>query len=414
MKLLRLAAAACAALLIPTGVSTARPAAAMDSREESRQILVMLRLSPDHYRPNSSYGGDYGDRATGNARRRLAQRIAKRNGLELVETGWPMPLLGIDCYVMRVPGDAAVDAAIARVAADPQVAWSQPMQLYRARADSDPLFATQPAASLWRLADLHRIATGRGVTVAVVDSKIDTAHPDLAGQFVADRDFVTPSARAPELHGTEVAGIIAAKADNGVGIAGIAPGARLMALRACWQDGATADATFCTSLSLAKAIDFAIQRGAKVINLSLAGPPDRLLEALLQAALVRNIAVVAAFDPTLPGGGFPASKSGVIAVANEGMASLPPHVYAAPGQDVPTTQPGGKWYLVDGSSFSAAHVSGLIALVREEHASAPVTALVATGTDGGAVDACATLLRQVSKSCDCACAVSGALADSVH
>jgi len=410
MKLLRLLAAVCALLLTPPPAS-----AAPDSGAESREILVMLRLSPDHYRPNASYGGDYGDRATGNARRRLAQQVARRNGLELVDTGWPMPLLGIDCYVMRVPGDGAVDAAIARVEADPQVAWSQPMQLYRAKAStSDPLFATQPAATLWRLADLHRIAIGRGVIVAVIDSKIDVTHPDLAGQFVADRDFVAPPARAPELHGTEVAGIIAAKADNGIGIAGIAPAARLMALRACRQDGASADATFCTSLSLAKAIDFAIQRGAKVINLSLAGPPDRLLEQLLQAALARNIAVVAAFDPSLPGGGFPASKPGVIAVANEGMASLPPHVYAAPGLDVPTTQPGGKWYLVDGSSFSAAHVSGLIALVREEHATATGTALVAAGPDGGAVDACATLLHAVSKICDCACALRGALAGGGH
>jgi subtilisin family serine protease len=96
----------------------------------------------------------------------------------------------------------------------------------------------------------------------------------------------------------------------------------------------------------------------------------------------------------------------VIAVANESLASLPSGVYGAPGDDVPTTQPGGKWYLVNGSSFAAAHVSGLIALVREEHRGSSRSALVAARPTGGTVDACATVLR-VSAECDCSCAIAG-------
>ncbi len=82
---------------------------------------------------------------------------------------------------------------------------------------------------------MHKIATGRGIRVAVIDSGIQANHPDLAGQVIVNRNFVAGQAEVAEDHGTGVAGIIAAKADNGVGIAGVAPDARLLGLRACWQ-----------------------------------------------------------------------------------------------------------------------------------------------------------------------------------
>lgn len=408
---LRLAWAMTLGLLGATVALAEQPASVAPVGNESREILVMLRLTPDHFRPNASYGGDYGDSQTSAVRRHIALRIAHKNRLALVQDGWPMPLMGVDCYVMRVPDGLTVDEAITDVSRDPQVAWSQPMQVYRTQGGAgrivDPLLAVQPAASLWHLAALHHIATGRGIIVAVVDSKVDVHHPDLAGQFVADRDFVSARPQAPEVHGTGIAGVIAAKADNGIGIAGIAPDARLMALRACWQTGSSdAAPTLCNSLSLAQAIDFAIRHAARIINLSLSGPSDRLLLQLIGIARSRGIAVVAAYDPHLPDGGFPASVAGVIAVADESsLASLPAGVYGAPGRDVPTTQPGGKWFLVDGSSYAAAHVSGLIALVREKHDLEPRAILVASRVGGGTIDACATLLG-ASQSCPCNCALA--------
>lgn len=370
---------------------------------DRRQILVMLKMPPPHFRPGASYGGGYGDTTALAARRREALGIARRHGLALVDS-WPMPLIGVDCYVMRVPAGIALDAAIARVSKEPRVAWSQPLQTYEARGSpppatipNDPLYRAEPAATLWRLSDLHRIATGRGVTVAIIDSKVDVAHPDLTGQFTANLDFVTGRAAASEAHGTGVAGIVGAKAGNGIGIAGIAPGARMMALRACWQT--SAGPTLCNSLSLARALQYAIEHGAGVINLSLAGPADPLLAQLIAAAAARNVSVVAAYDPVLPQGGFPASLPGVIAVAAESGQSLPARVFGAPGRDVPTTQPGGKWYIVSGNSYAVAHVSGLVALARQ--ARAKVT-LVRSAT--GAVDACATL-APVTPGCDCSCAL---------
>lgn len=389
-------------------LAQAQEAAPAPAPAAARQVLVMLRLPAPHFRPNGAYSGAYGDKATSSARRRIAQRIAHSAGFELEES-WPMPLLGVDCFVMRVPDGMNVEDAVARLSADPQVLWAQPMQVYRTlgtdQRASDPLFPVQPAGAAWRLAELHRVATGRGVTVAVIDSRVETAHPDLAGQFAANRDFVVGHPGAPERHGTGIAGVIGAKADNGLGIAGVAPGARMMALRACWQTAAGGDApTLCDTLSLAKALHFAIDNGVEVINLSLAGPPDPLLARLVDIAVARNISVVAAYDPQLPKGGFPASEPGVVPVADQALPSRPIAVYGAPGRDVPTTQPGGKWYFVNGSSYAVAHVSGLLALARQEHKGAPPRLATAPGGNG-AIDACATVFR-LSSACGCNCAIA--------
>ncbi len=281
------------------------------------------------------------------------------------------------------------------------------MHLYHgqgaATAANDPLFRAQPAAIEWRLNDLHQIATGHKVRVAVIDSMVEVNHPDLKGQVELLKNFVSGQSDAPERHGTGVAGIIAARADNGSGIAGIAPQARLLALRACWQTAQRQVETLCNSLSLAEALHFAIDHQAQVINLSLSGPQDALLSRLLDIARQRGITVVAAYDTALPHGGFPASQAGVIAVAEESLEAVPAGVYRAPGRDVPTTQPGGRWFLVNGASFSAAHVSGLMALVRERSRYPPGAAsLLISNLGGGKIDTCATLLKVVGP-CDCAC-----------
>ena len=409
--------ALCASAVLPAPADAHPQNATIQQQQQtSREILVMLRLPPSHFRPNANYSGAYGDKASASARRRVAVAIARRNGLT-IEDNWPMPLLGVDCFVMRVPEGGTVDDTLARLTGDRQVLWAQPMQLYHAQGgaqlENDPLYAVQPAAGAWRLADLHRVATGRGVTVAVIDSKVEASHPDLIGQFSANRDFVVDHPTNAEQHGTGVAGVIGAKSGNALGIAGVAPGARMLALRACWQMRlAAATPTVCDTLSLAKALHFAIDSDAKVINLSLSGPFDPLLARLVSIALSRHVSVVAAYDPSLPKGGFPASETGVIAVADQALPSRPAAVYGAPGRDVPTTQPGGKWYFVNGSSYAAAHVSGLLALARQERGVAAFRIATTPGAQGN-IDACATVLP-ISTNCDCRCALERAVAGARH
>lgn len=409
LRYLLAAVALLAPLALQPAVSRAQAAATAGS-VPARQILVMLKAPPQHFRLGAGYGGRYGDAASLAARRRSAEGIARKNGFTVVD-GWPMPLLGVDCYVMHIADGVSVEEAVRRVSRDPRVAWSEPMQLYQMQGGArsqraDPLYPIEPAAQSWRLADLHKVATGKGVSVAIIDSKVEVTHPDLSGHFVAQQNFLNQDAARAEQHGTAVAGIIGAGAGNGVGIEGIAPDARMMALRACWQvkSNSSSPPTLCQSLSLARALQYAIDHKANVINLSLSGPPGPLLTKLISLAQSRNTTVVAAFDPTLPKGGFPASMPGVIAVADQSLQNIPANVYGAPGRDIPTTQPGGKWYLVNGSSYSVAHVSGLVALVREHRASRPL--MLARG-QSGRVDACASLLR-TTRSCDCDCRLSQA------
>jgi len=403
LRALVIGAALCLAFAAPAGAQDPPPAAATPA---AGQILVMLRLPPEHFRPNSSYGGGYGAASGMAARHRMAERLARLHGLTVVK-GWPMPVLGVDCYVMAVPAAQTPTEAAAALSREPDVAWSEPMQTYHgqseAAAPNDPLYAMQPAAKTWRLADLHRIATGRNVKVAVVDSRVDTNHPDLAGQILVSRDFIPEHPGEAESHGTAVAGIIAASADNKMGVAGVAPKARLMALRACWQQP-TGPETLCDTLSLARALSYAIENNAQVINLSLSGPPARLLERLMDVAKARGALVVGAVDPKVAQGGFPASYAGVIAVASDG-AAVTRSEFQAPGRDIPTTQPHARWSLVNGSSFAAAHVTGLLALVREKdpHGMDPVHIVVARG--GREIDACATLLRVSAPCGECTCPI---------
>ena len=366
-----------------------------------RQILVMVKHPPDHYRAGGGYGGGYGDELAQSARQRLARSIARRYGLTFIDN-WPMPMIGVDCFVMAVPAGRSTSAVAEQVSRDGDVDWAEPVELYSARAaPNDPLYAAQPAASQWHLADLHQMADGRGTRVAIVDSGIDATHPDLVGQLLTNRNFVSGRPFVAEQHGTAVAGIIAAKADNRIGIAGVAPGAKLLGLRACWQLKGPSPATACDTLSLAKALYFAAETRPDVINMSLSGPDARLLRALLGAALGRGATVVGAVDPKRPDGGFPASVPGVIAVSDASVAGSRGDVYVAPGRDVPTTQPGGRWFIVNGSSFAAAHVSGLVALMRERRHAAPI-AFVSPRRGGGPIDACATMVR-IAGACDCAC-----------
>lgn len=332
----------------------------------AHQVLVMLRLPPQHFRADGAYGGGYTGDAARAARRRVAAELAGSHGLKLVHA-WPMPAIGVDCFVLEEAGGGPIERALASLAQDPRVLWAQPVSLYEGMAAGpergDPLFRVQPAGRDWQLAALHRASTGRQVAVAVIDSGVDPGHPDLLGQVALHENFVEGAPGVTEAHGTAVAGIIAARAGNGVGIAGVAPEARLMALRACWErPGAPVR---CNSFTLGRAINYALMHDAKIINLSLSGPPDRLLQALLDAALARGIVVVGAADPRQADGGFPASHPGVIAVAPAGNAAAPAGSLRAPGADVPTCLPGARWGLVTGSSYAAAHVSGLAALLAQ-------------------------------------------------
>ncbi|MBY0240334.1 MAG: S8 family serine peptidase [Burkholderiaceae bacterium] len=398
-----------------------QPALSTAAQDETapREILVMLHLPAPHFRPDGYHGAHYRDDAGRAARRRIAEALAREHGLLLLED-WAMPVLNVDCYRMQLPPGTPSAAVLETLARDARVKWAQSVNSYSAQAAADPLYPVQPAAQPWQLAQVRNVATGRQVLVAVLDSGVDADHPDLAGQVPVRENFVDGQRYAGETHGTAVAGVIAALAGNGIGIEGVAPGARLMALRACWQlaDGATR----CNSFTLGKALNFALLHGAHVINMSLSGPDDRLLQQLIDVARARGVRVVGAYDATRADGGFPASHPGVFAVLSEGAPqsgspSGPPsgktagHLLAAPGRDVPTTLPGARYGMVSGASYAAAHVSGMMAVLSELKPRLPLAALRASlvpaqhGAVATSIDFCATVTRITGK-CPCGCAPS--------
>jgi subtilisin family serine protease len=409
-----LLAALCACGVASTGFCRAAETL-VDGHATERQVLVMLRAAPPHFRPDVDYAGGYDTRVGRDARRRIAEALASQYGLRIIDS-WPMVALGVDCFVMESTGNDSLAPLVERMSADARVESIQSMNLFRVLAHNDPLYLLQPSAKLWHLDEIHKVTTGRQVRVAEVDTGVEIDHPDLAGQVAVTRNFVDERSSVAEVHGTAVAGIIAARADNGQGIAGVAPGSRLMALRACWQAPGESAAAVCNSFTLAKALQFSLDERAEVINLSLGGPRDRLLERLLDVASARGIAIVAAVDADGRDGGFPASHPGVLAIAGDDAHDVTADMVLGPGRDIPTTIVGQKWGFVTGSSFAAAHITGLVALLRELAPNLPPQqlreALLSPARPGAladrrtVVDACAAVAR-IGGICACACAVAG-------
>ena len=141
---------------------------AAPSADTGQQIMVLLRLPSEHFRAGSSYSGAYGDGLGHSGRLRIAASLAQAHGLTLVDD-WPMPVVGVECFVMRAPAGRSPAEEIASLARDRRVESAEAINIYQARSapaaatHNDPLFRAQPAAQAWRLADLHQVATGRNV-----------------------------------------------------------------------------------------------------------------------------------------------------------------------------------------------------------------------------------------------------------
>jgi hypothetical protein len=354
---------------------------------------------------------------------RDVRAIEHEQGLRQVDA-WPIAPLGVHCVVFEVTGPRTVQDVLKTLSSDPRVESAQPMQMFdvltsdttsnasppastgvelNGHGYDDPYLKLQHSAREMQLEAAQQWASGRGVDIAVIDTGIDVHHPELAGRIAMSEDFVDPPARSGETHGTAVAGVIAADAGNGIGIIGVAPDVKLLALRACWP---VQGKSVCSSFTLAKALTFALERAPQIVNLSLAGPEDPLLDRLLQLVLARGITVVAACrGPECDS--FPASVPEVIAVSNVEQAGAVPvasgtlHVepLIAPGNDIITTMPNGTFDFVSGSSISAAHVSGIIALLLQRRPDlTPASLRLAlshsvrpVGTAAGVVNACQAL-----------------------
>ena len=337
---------------------------------------------------------------------RILTQLAREHRLERVE-GWPIASLAVYCEVFAVTDDRSLDAVIAELKADSRVELVQRMNVFETQAAGydDPYAELQTSSTQMDVADAHRLATGRGVSIAIIDSAVDASHPDLHGRVRVARNFVEagPAPRGGEVHGTAIAGIIASAANNRLGIVGVAPDVTIASLRACWAVTRDSVAAQCSSFSLARALEVAIDLKPNVVNLSLAGPDDPLLGQLLDEMIARGIIVVAAQPERGQNGHeFPSSHPRVLAAhsAAEVLDSASPYVIGAPATDVLTTTPGAQYAFLSGNSLAAANTSGVVALLveRDPHLDVARIAEVLTDTttrgDGSAsINACRALER---------------------
>jgi subtilisin family serine protease len=298
--------------------------------------------------------------------------IASRNRLTRMGSQDSV-LTGMRFYRWRIDSGATVAATIRSLVREPLVISAQPNYIYQLQKDRAVEPPTNPDEDLqYALGNLdippaHRLATGKGVLIALIDSEVDASHPDLEGSVSAKFD-TTGIELVPHRHGTAMAGAIASH-DK---LTGTAPQASLLAVRAFGGTEAGEDGT---TFRILQGLNWAADHHARIINMSFAGPADPGVQEALAAAHARGIVLVAASGNTGPKSAplYPAAERDVLAVtavdARDGwfaLATRGKHLaVAAPGVDVLVPAPDAGYGVTSGTSVAAAEVSGIVALMLE-------------------------------------------------
>ena len=306
---------------------------------------------------------DYG---AGAPAREAMRAVEREYGLREINA-WPIAPLNIHCAVLEIPSGADRATLLAALSRDKRVKLTQPLQTFATRTQdyNDPYVGLQRGFQQMDVADAHPWSRGEGVKVAVIDTGADILHPDLRDSIAAAVNFVDADDAQfqRDRHGTEMAGVIAAVANNREGIVGIAPKAKLLIYKACWQARSDADAARCNSFTLARALTAAFDAHAQVVNLSLAGPDDPLLSDLIREGQHRGVLFVGAAAESAGAQDGLTHQAGVIEVASsESQAPLDSVLYA-PGREILTLLPGGRYDFASGTSIATAQVSGVVALM---------------------------------------------------
>ena len=292
-----------------------------------------------------------------------------------------LSILGSTAVRLHIDDGRTPAEVIRALAAVQMVAVAQPQYVYNldqasgapapssSRSEGQPGDAAQYILQKLSLGDVHRMVRGTNVPIAVIDSEIDAAHPDLEGAVTQRYDAVGAPDK-PHPHGTGMAGAIGARQR----LLGTAPAARLLAVHAFSTSVATPEST---TFNILKGINWAVDQGVRVINMSFAGPKDPSLERALKAAYDKNIVLIAAAgnagskSPPL----YPGADPNVIAVtatdvddklfagANRGKYVS----VSAPGVDILVPAPENTYQITTGTSVAAAEVSGIVALLLERN-----------------------------------------------
>jgi hypothetical protein len=300
-----------------------------------------------------------------------ADALARRHRLTRVESQI-FPLIGSTFALFRINDRRTVQTVSRELATDNNFRSFQPNFRYFVQEQNAELTEGDPAQyanAKLHLPQAHTLAHGANVTVAVIDSGVDLKHPEFADALMTPFDALG-SKEGPHLHGTGVAGAIVSHGR----LMGCAPAARILAIRAF---GAAAKGAESTSFVILKALDFAAAHGAQIVNMSFAGPKDAVIERGIAALAAKGIVMVAAAGNAGPKSPplYPAANTNVIAVsatdAQDRLFAASNRggyiAVAAPGVEIFLPAPDEKYQMISGTSFSAAYISGLAALMLERN-----------------------------------------------
>ncbi|MEH2509626.1 subtilisin family serine protease [Nitrobacteraceae bacterium AZCC 1564] len=336
------------------------PATVADNSYVAKEVLIEIDGTPSD------------EQVDGITRRHRLTRVQSQN----------FALTNSTFFRWRITDGRSVDTVVRELMASGDVRSAQRNNIFKLQQQStssegDP---AQYALAKMRLPEAHALSVGADVTVAVIDSGVDVTHPELAGVIAGTFDALN-SEEGPHPHGTGIAGVIAAHGR----LMGTAPSAHLLAIRAF---GAKKSGPESTSFILLKSLNYAVANGAQVVNMSFAGPHDPVMQRALAAAAAKGVVLVAAAGNAGPKSPplYPAADPNVIAVSatdqsdrlfvqsNRGSYVA----IAAPGVDILSPAPDGKYQMASGTSLSSAFISGLVALLIARNPDLSATDIRAT------------------------------------
>ena len=388
----------------------------------ARKVLVTVAHDSDAeariFKSMERTGVNYGQYESASLARKKLIALAKDHNLGAPENTWQIHLIDEYCGVYTIADERDIDALLKGLAADKRVASSQSMMTYHSQneplgmrvqatnyddndADSsatsqvynDPYFAKQFSESAPVVQALHAQSKGEGVKVAIIDTAIDNRHVDFLGLSIDTISTIPANVKHMHMgmHGTAMLGVIGAQPNNAQGIVGLTPEADILSVGACWYPKARKlSSAICSSLSIAVALDLSVREGADIINMSLSGPADPLVERIIKKIVSNNKIIIAA-DPLIGANRYPAILPGVVAVASN-VVGLDKAVEIDNNRDNPmtiaidviellSTAPENSYEFYTGASVSTAFATGLFALRFNEHSDAPKKLKRAVGED---------------------------------